>query len=381
MDNKPLIASSSPINRVSLKQKRPKLGNFILLLASILFSLFVGEIGTRILFPDRIILFPRNFTTAYYDGATLRRLIPNTTFWHTSVDGSWQFRTNNQGFRDNEDYQYAKPATRRRILALGDSNTQGYEVRQSATFAKVLERRLRATGLDAEVLNTGISGFGTAEELMFLEHEGMKYHPDAVVLAFFDNDFEDNVKSGLYQLENGQLIVRKTSYAPGAKAISAMNAVPGVFWLSQNSYLFSLLLNTVWDYAKQALTIITREELTTEYAIRVSSVVEHEKALSLALLQRMKAVTNAAQIPLIIVEIPYWAPPGWRPSIPKDMIDAISKTCDVFLPASSYLAGVPEGDVHVLHGHHHITELTHAKIAEALDHSLTVLGVIPGASY
>src|SRR5262245_41458592 len=107
-------------------------------------------------------------------------------------------------------------------------------------------------------------------------------------------------------------------------------------------------------------------------AIRVSSVDEYEKALALALLQRMKAVTNAAQIPLIIVEIPY---------IPKDMIDAISKTCDVFLPASSYLAGVPEGDVKLPHGHHHITELTHAKIAEALNQSLTVLGVIPGASY
>src|SRR5262245_14772923 len=91
-------------------------------------------------------------------------------------------------------------------------------------------------------------------------------------------------------------------------------------------------------------------------AIRVSSVDEYEKALALALLQRMKAVTNAAQIPLIIVEIPY---------IPKDMIDAISKTC---------LAGVPEGDVKLPHGHHHITELTHAKIAEALNQSLTVLG-------
>ena len=105
MNNKPLISSSSPINRDSLKQKRPKLGNFILLLVSILFSLFVAEIATRVLFPDRIVLFPRNVTTAYYDGATLRRLIPNTTFWHTSIDGSWEFRTNTQGFRDDEDYQ------------------------------------------------------------------------------------------------------------------------------------------------------------------------------------------------------------------------------------------------------------------------------------
>jgi hypothetical protein len=339
--------------------------NVSVALVSTLLSLVIAEVATRLILGNSIILFPRYFTAAHYDGVTLRRLVPNSTFWHTSVDGSWEFRTNAQGFRDDEDYKYEKPAGQRRILVLGDSHTQGYEVHQSATFAKVLERRLRQKGLDAQVLNTGISGFGTAEELMFLEHEGMKYHPDTVVVAFFDNDFDDNVKSDLYRLKDGTLAVNKTQYAPGVEAIALMNAVPGASWLSQNSYLFSLLINTVWDTAKKALSIAGRKKLTTEYAIRVSEVDQYERELAVALIERMKAVTHAAGIRLVVVEIPSVDLSGRRrPSVPDDLVPAISSACDVYVPASAYLAGVKT--VHV-HGLHHISEETHARIAEVLD--------------
>jgi lysophospholipase L1-like esterase len=337
----------------------------------VVICLVAGEIATRLILGNNIVLFPRSFTAAHYEGVTLRRLIPNSKFWHTSVDGSWEFRTNAQGFRDDEDYEYQKRAGQRRVLVLGDSQTQGFEVRQSATFAKLLEHRLRAKGIDAQVLNTGISGFGTAEELMFLEHEGLKYLPDAVVLAFFGNDFDDSVKSDLYELANGNLIVRNTNYAPGVTAIAAMNAVPGASWLSQHSYLFSLLVNTFWETAKEALRVTARKNLTTEYAVRVSDVNRYERELVVALLQRMKAVAHAANIPFIIVEIPSIAPDddrvAWLPSVPDDLVPAMISSCDVYVPASSYLAGAQKGTVHVPHGHRHISEQTHAKIAEALN--------------
>jgi lysophospholipase L1-like esterase len=334
-----------------------------------------GEIAARLLLRDTIVLFPRNFTAAHYDGATLRKLIPNSTFQHTSIDGTWEFRTNAQGFRDDENYEHRKPDGLRRVLVLGDSQTQGFEVRQSSTFAKVLENRLRNKGIDAQVLNTGMSGFGTAEELMYLEHEGIKYHPDAVVLAFFGNDFDDSVKSGLYELTDGKLVVRTTSYTPGVKAIAILNAVPGAFWLSQHSYLFSLLVNTFWETAKETLRVVARKNLTTEYAVRVSAVNDYERELVVALLQRMKAVTHAANIPFIVVEIPSIAEhpdrTAWSPSVPDDLVPAVIANCDVYVPASSYLAGAEKGSIHVPHGHRHISEETHARIADALDRVLS----------
>jgi hypothetical protein len=227
--------------------------------------------------------------------------------------------------------------------------------------------------LDAQVLNTGISGFGTAEELMYVEHEGMKYQPDAIVLAFFDNDFDDNVKSGLYGLQDGNLVVLKTRHVPGVKEIALMNAIPGVPWLSQHSYLFSLLTNTVWGIAKKALSVTAKEKITTQYAIRVSEVSKYEQDLTIALIGRIKAVAHAANIPLIIVEIPTIDPPGrkaWLPSVADDLVPAFTSACDIYLPASSYLAGAQKGTVHLPHGQFHISEQTHARIAAALDRVL-----------
>jgi hypothetical protein len=359
--------------RISTKNRR-RLASFALLAGSILISLSAGEAATRLILGRKTVLYPRNFTAAHYDGVILRRLIPNSSFWHTSVDGSWEFRTNAQGFRDDANYEYQKPAGQRRVLVLGDSQTEGFEVRQTATFAKQLERRLRADGVDAQILNTGISGFGTAEELMFLEHEGMKYRPDAIVVAFFDNDFDDSVNSGLYELKDGRLVVQRTSYTPGVKPIAVINAVPGGFWLSQHSYLFSVLLNTVWEAGKKALRVTARQKLTTEYAVRVSEVNDYEGKLAVALLRRMRAVANSADIPLIVVEIPGIAPDtseaAWQPSVPRDLVPAMTASCDAYIPSGAYLAGARKGSVQVPHGQRHISEQTHAKIAEILERIL-----------
>ena len=93
---------------------------------------------------EKIVLFPRYHSDANYGEFTLRRLRPNTTFWHTSIDGNWKFVTNAQGFRDERDFSYAKPPGRLRVLTLGDSHTEGFEVRQTQTYSAVMERFLRA---------------------------------------------------------------------------------------------------------------------------------------------------------------------------------------------------------------------------------------------
>jgi acyl-CoA thioesterase-1 len=46
----------------------------------------------------------------------------------------------------------------RRIIALGDSLTAGYLLPAQAAFPTVLERALKADGLDVEVVNAGVSG-------------------------------------------------------------------------------------------------------------------------------------------------------------------------------------------------------------------------------
>ena len=72
---------------------------------------------------------------------------------------------------------------------------------------------MNINGINAEVFNAGISGFSTAEELLFLENEGIKYKPDFVVLAFFANDYGDNYSRKIFTLsESGELILNKKEY-------------------------------------------------------------------------------------------------------------------------------------------------------------------------
>lgn len=353
-----------------LKRKWPEL---LLFLGSLMTGLLTAEMVMRWLYHDTIVLFPRFFTVAHYDGVTLRRVLPNFEFRHSSVDGIWRFRTNNKGFRDTEDYNYEKPAEQRRILVLGDSHTQGFEVNQDATFSSVLRKRLRARGLQAQVLNTGISGFGTAEQLLFLEREGLKYKPDVVVLAFFDNDFDDNVRSQLFKLTNKQLEQTSNVYIPGVSATRFINSIPTVAWLSQHSYVYSVLLNTVWFQLKMAALRHATEDATFEQAIRVTEASQYKQDLAAALLLRMKKSANDAGIPLIIVEIPGVDVTGknaWLPSVDGKFEATMAAASDIFIPAASYLGSGQNGLVHVPHGHRHISEMTHSRIAEAIEAKL-----------
>ena len=79
----------------------------------------------------------------------------------------------------------------------------------TGTYASVTEAYLNEKGLAAEVINTGVAGNSTAEELIFLEQEGIKYRPDVVVLGFFGNDLHENLRADLYRLEHGNLILNR----------------------------------------------------------------------------------------------------------------------------------------------------------------------------
>lgn len=96
--------------------------------------------------------------------------------------------------RADRDYSYTKRPGVQRILSLGDSFTIGFEVDYDQTFSRVMEDELNAAGRRIEVLNAGVSGFGNAEECLYLERELMKYQPDLVIVSFYANDLDDNVR-------------------------------------------------------------------------------------------------------------------------------------------------------------------------------------------
>jgi len=88
--------------------------------------------------------------------------------------------SNNKGLRGPTDYEYARTPGKQRILVLGDSFTFGTDVSDDETYSHYLESALPNT----EVLNLGVQGYGQDQMLLYLEEEGIKYHPDIVILGF-----------------------------------------------------------------------------------------------------------------------------------------------------------------------------------------------------
>lgn len=78
-----------------------------------------------------------------------------------------------------------------RILALGDSLTAGYGLPQTDAFPVRLEAALRANGVDAVVVNAGVSGDTTAGGLSRLDWAlaaGADGPPDAMIVELGAND-------------------------------------------------------------------------------------------------------------------------------------------------------------------------------------------------
>jgi hypothetical protein len=107
---------------------------------------------------------------------------------------------NSHGFRDLE-RSIERPAHVDRILCVGDSFTWGWGVEQEDIYTRRLERLLSAAGRPTEVLNAGVGGYGTDQELLYLRRAGLRFRPDIVICQASGTDLEDitlGASQGMY---------------------------------------------------------------------------------------------------------------------------------------------------------------------------------------
>jgi lysophospholipase L1-like esterase len=117
--------------------------------------------------------------------------IPGQSGYWTKAPEPVYIEINSQGFRGPE-RPFEKPAGTYRVVIIGDSYVEAFAVPFEGTLSSLLERRLRARGYPVDAVALGVSDFGTAQELILLEREGLRYQPDLVVLAFTHNDLANN---------------------------------------------------------------------------------------------------------------------------------------------------------------------------------------------
>jgi lysophospholipase L1-like esterase len=102
---------------------------------------------------------------------------------------------NRWGFRER-DFDPKKPSGTYRIAVIGDSLTYGQGIREQERFSNLLEERLNShSGRKYQVLNFGLPGAETTDELGFLTRSVLSNKPDFILLQWYINDVEGDDKS------------------------------------------------------------------------------------------------------------------------------------------------------------------------------------------
>src|SRR5690349_37900 len=114
------------------------------------------------------------------DSSRGHALRPGARGWQTE-EGRAYVRINSDGLRDRE-HTFTKPEHTFRIALLGDSYVEALQVPLEKTFWWLLQDKLRGCagvhGAPVEVVNFGVGGYGTAQELLTLREHVWKYSPD-----------------------------------------------------------------------------------------------------------------------------------------------------------------------------------------------------------
>ena len=176
--------------KATFKQKLP------LIVFGLVFGLILSEIGLRIVGYS----YPQFYQNDYYRGFALRPGVEGTY----RREGTSYVRVNSDGLRDRE-HAKTKPANTVRIALLGDSFSEAMHLPMEQTFWWLLQQQLKQCGLfaakDVELINFGVSGYGTGQELMTLREKVWDYSPDIVMLVVCtSNDVRDNYR-GLSKTE------------------------------------------------------------------------------------------------------------------------------------------------------------------------------------
>ncbi len=163
--------------------------NLSLLLSSLLLSLLLCEALIRAFYGAPAEQLGHHQLFMEYDPLLGWRKIPHVTGSHVTSEYAISERMNSKGIRGPE-YPYQKSRGEYRIVILGDSFAEGYTVEFSELFSEVLKDDLNhdKSAHHYEVINMGVGGYSTDQELLLFQTEGKKYTPDLMILMFYDND-------------------------------------------------------------------------------------------------------------------------------------------------------------------------------------------------
>jgi hypothetical protein len=341
----------------------------------------VAEVGLRLFFPQPMGVFHED-----RDGLAMH--------WPRFVTYLPQFgqtvRFNSAWMRDREHKLQKEPGVYR-ILLLGDSFTEALQVPFDATFASVLEQALeRKAGRPVEVINAGVSGWGTDDELHYLTVYGVRWQPDLVLVAMtLHNDISDNLREQWHTLRDGELVDRPVHRA----SFLAYKVTQLKGFLATHSYLYQLCRRVEHRSDMRETATELKQHVARLFLKPESDVIARGLRLTALELGRIEAVAAAHHAHAALVLIPLSAqlsPPsvtqpggGITPSLqdndrPQRLLTTIADslrfpTIDL-LPVFTH-STKEYGDLYLQEGHWNATG--HHIAADSVAAALVEKGIVP----
>ena len=162
-----------------------KWSNLVIFVTSLLLSLVGTETLVRKLYYPSIDVSTKRIICRSEDPELIYEMTPGAETVREGV----VVRINSDGFRDDPFSQNPRD-NEFRIIIMGDSVTAGWGVEMADAFPQILEKIVNNVGQDRvfTVLNMGVYGYSTKQELRLLETRGLKYKPDLIIVVYHLND-------------------------------------------------------------------------------------------------------------------------------------------------------------------------------------------------
>jgi hypothetical protein len=222
---------------------------------------------------------------SYYDGwhnGWYFTHSPSDTFIMDHGDFRYEYVTNSLGIREAEINW--SDSDEIRLVAFGDSFTEGVGAPFDSTWPRELERQLRMDGYRASVFNAGISGSDPFYSIQFLKDKIIACGITHVVFSCNRSDIDDYLfRSGFERFRNNGTTVNRQS--------------PVIEPLYKTSHLGRMFLENVCGYDK---TLIHREELEERKLLAVEEINAClDSAMILCSLNNIKFMAIAHASPLV----------------------------------------------------------------------------------
>ena len=281
-----------------------------LVLASVLLTLgvvnlllpfiFVQYNFTDLVFADSF-KAPRENRLFFADRNRIYRLAdqkPNTNIY---PDNPYQLQWNvdHLGFRPDVRSNTEREQNTFIILMIGDSFTYGSHIRHTETYPTQLEAKLLNDGHNVNVINAGVPGYGTDQELIYLKELLPVYKPNLVVWNLFENDITDSNYYCLFDYSHQQLTKlpawKNNVYRQGF----IVNALP---WEVAKTPVIKLLTHSIgfpigWDSRVPVTTLGCTKQINPEVTQQLGEKVE-------ALLTEADKASQLQQAEMMFVFMP-----------------------------------------------------------------------------